>query len=57
MKRKPAVFWQTERLLSVFFKGTEKKGFTGFFLQHVKIEEGIRARTGLIFLWICIPVF
>jgi len=43
--------------LSVFSSGTEKKGFTGFFIEHVKIEEGIGARIGLVSPWICIPVF
>jgi hypothetical protein len=54
---KSAVFWQKERLLSVFSTGTEKEGFTGVSLQHVRIEEGIEARIGLIFPWICMPDF
>jgi hypothetical protein len=54
---KSAVFWPTERLLGVFSTGTEKEGFTGVSIQHVRIEEAIGARIGLIFPWICIPDF
>jgi hypothetical protein len=43
--------------LRVFSTGTEKKGFTGFFIEHVKIEEGIGACIRLISPWICMPVF
>jgi hypothetical protein len=43
--------------LSVFFSGTEKKGFTGYFMEHVNREEGIGALLGFVFPWICIPVF
>jgi hypothetical protein len=54
---KSAVFWKTERYLGVFSTGTEKEGFTGVSIQHVRIEVGIGARIGLIFPWICIPDF
>jgi hypothetical protein len=54
---KSAVFWLTARLLGVFSTGTVKEGFTGVSIQHVRIEEAIGARIGLILLWICIPDF
>jgi len=36
---KSALFWQTERKLSVFSTRTEKEGFTGFFAHKITIRE------------------
>jgi hypothetical protein len=46
---KSALFWQTERQLSVFSTGTEKEGFAGFSVCQITIRKQVGARIGLIF--------
>jgi hypothetical protein len=43
-----ALFWQTERLLSIFSTGREKNGFTGFSGIGPDTVGGKGARIGLI---------
>ena len=47
---KSALFLKTGRLLQVFSTGTENGGFTGFFIEYVKMGEKIGARFGRIFI-------
>jgi hypothetical protein len=57
MRCKSAVFWQTGRLLGLFFTRNEKERFTGFFIGPAKIRKGIGASIGLISPWVFIPDF
>jgi hypothetical protein len=49
VRRKSAVFWQTERLLGIFSTGTENNDFKRLFRIASKNEERIGTRIGLIF--------